>query len=165
MGNYETGEDVRHHQRRYQRNENAYEKCASSVLSKLPSFGKDLAASQQVGNPPTYVAIGVGANRWNNAKTINERMDDMHKLILQPGIDPELCRWPVDGCIVVVEWSVGPGVDMITKLISTLLKFGAISVAVIPKFVDLTKPAWLMINGEWIQQREMIRTYHKEAMQ
>lgn len=126
----------------------------------FPPYGAILAARQQFNNPPEITVICVGQNGWSAAKRWNARNDqDVVALVLEPGETPERFRWPVSGCVCVIEWFAGPGRDLIIRLIRVLSSSGAVSVSVVPKFTDLKRPAWLKIGGEWQQQREVIQTY------
>ncbi|WP_305908485.1 hypothetical protein Q9L42_010470 [Methylomarinum sp. Ch1-1] len=129
---------------------------------KFTPYGAMLAARQQFNNPPDIVVVCVGQNGWAAAKSWNAQQgSDALALVLPPGEPPERFRWPVSNCFCLVEWSSGPGRDLIIKLVEVLLSGEALSVTVIPKFSDFKRPAWVKIGDEWRQQREVIRTYNR----
>lgn len=137
----------------------------NQIIGGLPPFGKELAARQQFGNRPFAAVVCIGQNAWQNAKKWH-RQADMAPMVLPAGEQPERYKWPVLGCLCLVDWDTGPAGDFVIRLVKCLLKAGASSVTVRPLFVDFSKPPILMIDGKWQQIREMIKTYHpprKEA--
>lgn len=121
---------------------------------KLPPFGKLLADRQRFKNPPWLVVVCVGADAWESAKARNQRSDDSVGLVLPPDADLLALSWSVKGCLVVVEWSQPALEQLIIDLAKALLKAGAESVTVWPRWVDYSKP-----NLEWAKDQLPIKTY------
>lgn len=137
----------------------------NQIIGRLPPFGKDQAARLQYGNRPFAAVVCIGQNDWQNAKKWH-RQADMAPMVLPAGEQPERYKWPVLGCLCLVDWDTGPTGDFVVRLVKCLLRAGALSVTVRPLFVDHAAPAWLLIDGRWQQVREIIKTYYpprKEA--
>jgi hypothetical protein len=138
--------------------------------AKLPPFGKLLIERQRFKNLPFLVFICVGAGAWEAAKARNQG-GDTQALVMPTESPAGAYTWPVQGCLCVVEWHQPAPDQMIVELVKALLRAGAESVAVWPRWVDYSKPgieydASLPAGRRWIQTREMIRVYRpprKEA--
>ena len=120
---------------------------------KLPPFGKLLADRQRFKNPHWLVVVCVGGDAWNSAKARNQRGDSV-ALVLPPDADLAALVWPVKGCMVVIEWSQGPKLDLIVELVRQLLRAGAESVTVWPRWVDYSNP-----QLEWPADKPLVKTY------
>lgn len=120
---------------------------------KLPPFGKLLTDQQRFKNPPWLVVVCVGGDAWNSAKARNQRGDSV-ALVLPPDADLLALSWPVKDCLVVVEWSQPAPEQLIVALAKALLRAGAESVTVWPRFVDYSQT-----NLEWPADQPPIKTY------
>jgi len=130
-----------------------------SMPKKLPPFGKILIERQQFKNPPWMVVVAVGANAWNSAKSRNSRGDSV-AMVLPPGESPNSFTWPVSGLMTVIEWAQGPSVDQVVDLARALLRAGAESVTIWPRWVDYSNP-----HLEWPADKPPIRTYRVNRSQ
>lgn len=134
---------------------------------KLPPFGKLLTDRQHFKNPPWLVVVCVGGDAWNSAKARNQRGDSV-ALVLPPDADLLALSWPVKGCLVVIEWTQPAPEQLIVDLTKTLLRSGAASVTIWPRWVDFSKNCFEYdpakpIGQRWMLTRETIRTYqHRE---
>jgi hypothetical protein len=134
---------------------------------KLPPFGKLLIERQRFKNLPFLIFICVGAGAWEAAKARNQ--DDDALALVMPAENPAgYYTWPVQGCLCVVDWRQPAPDQMIVELVKALLRAGAESVAVWPRWVDYKQPGVVFdVTGQsWVQQRETIRVYRpprKEA--
>jgi hypothetical protein len=126
---------------------------------KLPPFGKSLADRQRFKNLPWLVVVCVGGEAWNSAKARNQRGDSVG-LVLPPDIDSAAVSWPVAGCLVVVEWSKPAPEQLIIDLAKALLRAGAESVTIWPRWVDYSQP-----NLEWPADQPPIKTYRVNQSQ
>jgi hypothetical protein len=134
---------------------------------KLPPFGKLLIERQRFKNLPFLVFVCVGAGTWETAKARNQGGDGL-ALVMPAESRPGAYTWPVQGCLCVIEWHQPAPEQMIVELVKALLRAGAESVTVWPRWVDYKQPAVVFdVAGQsWIQQRETIRVYRpprKEA--
>jgi hypothetical protein len=120
---------------------------------KLPPFGALLSERQKFKNPPWLVVVCVGAGAWAPAKARKVRGDSVG-LVLPPGENPSAFTWPVNGCRVVVEWNTGPGVELVVELARELLRAGAKTVTIWPRWVDYSNP-----HLGWPAKQPPIRTY------
>lgn len=75
---------------------------------KLPAFGADLAERQRFQNLPFLVIICTGRRAWPRARRWNGSPNDCIGPIWPGDLEPGLYRWPVQNCIYVVEWDLGP---------------------------------------------------------
>jgi hypothetical protein len=126
---------------------------ANKSIKKPAPFAKALLERQQFKNLPFLVAVCVGAGAWESAKARNKRTDSAG-LVLPSGENPGAYIWPVAHCMVVVEWNRGPGVALVVELARELLRAGAESVTVWPRWVDYSQP-----NLEWPADQPPIKTY------
>lgn len=124
-----------------------------SSKSKLPPFGNLLVQRQQFDNLPWMSFVCTGAGAWNNAKVRNQRGDSV-AMVLPPRESPNNFKWPVSGLMTVIEWSQGPSVDQVVELARALLRDGAESVTIWPRWVDYSNP-----NLEWPTEKPPIKTY------
>ncbi|WAR44714.1 hypothetical protein [Methylomonas rapida] len=120
---------------------------------KLPPFGKLLADRQRFKNPPWLVVVCVGGDAWNSAKARNQRGDSV-ALVLPPDADLVALSWPVKDCMVVIEWTQPAPEQMVVELAKALLKAGAESVTIWPRWVDYSNP-----HLEWPKDQPSIKTY------
>jgi len=132
---------------------------------KLPPFGKVLADRQRFTNLPFLAVVCVGHNAWNNAKHWNGLPNDCVAMVLPPELKPSELKWPVNGCLCLIEWNTGPSEALIIELVKCLLRSGAEWVTVRPLFVDLSKPAveydeTRPVGDRWVPAQETIRIYH-----
>ena len=107
------------------------------------------------------VVICVGGDAWGSAKSWRKRSDN-EAIVLPAGEAPEGFKWPVRGCMCVIEWSTGPTAALIVRLVQCLLFEAAQSVTVWPTFVEYSTPTHLrdVKDGTWHRCREQIRTYN-----
>lgn len=126
---------------------------------KLPPFGKLLVDRQNSNNPPWLVAVCVGGDAWNSAKSRNQRGDSVG-LVLPAGENPCGFVWPVNGCLVVIEWSHGPSAEHVVELARALLRAGVESVTIWPRWVDYTNP-----HLDWPADQPAIKTYRVDRAQ
>lgn len=120
---------------------------------KLPPFGALLIERQKFKNPPWLVVVCVGAGAWESAKSRNKRGDSL-ALVMPSGDVPNVYAWPVKNCLVIVEWNLGPSVALVVELARELLRAGAESVTIWPRWVDYSQP-----NLDWPADTPPIRTY------
>lgn len=128
---------------------------------RLPPFGKQLAERQRFGNRPFLVMVCAGMDDWQRAKKWNQQ-PDIAAMVLPSDIPANRLHWPVQRCLVVVEWDTGPAEEQIIALVRDLLSAGAETVTVRPLFVDISQPAERYDEQaqQWVRVRESIRTYH-----
>jgi hypothetical protein len=126
---------------------------------KLPPFGKLLTDRQRFKNPPWLVVVCVGGDAWNTAKARNQRGDSV-ALVLPPDTDLLALSWPVKGCLVVIEWTQPAPEQLIIDLAKALLRAGAKSVTIWPRWVDYSQP-----NLEWSVDQPPIKTYRVNRSQ
>lgn len=127
---------------------------------RLPPFGVGLAERQKYRNPPTFVVVCVGRDCWINAKKWNQN-PDVCAMVLPPDLSSAAAIWPVDGCMCIVDWGVGPDSALIIKLVHYLIRSGAAMVTVRPLFADKSHPSVTFddISRSWVQCRESIKSY------
>ncbi|AEG02713.1 hypothetical protein [Methylomonas methanica] len=126
---------------------------------KLPPFGKLLADRQRFKNPPWLVVVCVGSDAWNSAKARNQRGDSV-TLVLPPDADLAALSWPVACCSVVIEWTQPAPEQLVVELARELLRAGAESVTIWPRWVDYSNP-----NFEWPADQPPIKTYRVDRAQ
>lgn len=136
---------------------------AMTKQKKLPPYGAALVDRQKWRNLPFLVLVCVGANAWQRAKKWQNSAANQ-ALVLPDGLQPNSFKWPVCGCLCVIEWDTGPSSQIIMELIELLLRSGARSVTVYPKFADMKTSAWFYDaekepGRRWTQQREVLRTH------
>lgn len=135
--------------------------------SKLPPYGAALAERQKWRSLPFLVVVCVGMNAWQRAKKW-QNSKTSQALVLPKGLRATSFKWPVSGCLCVIEWDIGPSNRIIIELVERLLMQGAKSVTVQPVFADLTIDPWLYdtekeIGHRWIQRREVLRTHRAQG--
>lgn len=116
-------------------------------MSRLPPFGKTIAARVAHKNPPEFVAVCIGLDSWQRAKARNESPSKIPAVVLPPGDSPHAYTWLVAGSFVIVECDDGPNEDRLDELATALLTAGAVSVC-----------TW------WPGGRHEITRYFSEAM-
>ncbi len=126
---------------------------ANKSIKKPAPFAKNLLERQRFKNLPFLVVVCVGAGAWDSAKARNKSGDSVG-LVLPSGESPGSYAWPVAHCLVVVEWNIGPGVELVVDLAKALLRAGAESVTIWPRWVDYSQP-----NLEWSADQPPIKTY------
>lgn len=131
----------------------------SIAANKLPPFGKILVDRQRFKNLPWLVVVCVGSEAWNTAKVRNQRGDSV-ALVLPPDADLAALSWPVAGCLTVIEWSQPAPEQLIVALAKALLRAGAKSVTIWPRWVDYSQP-----NLEWPKDQPPIKTYRVNQSQ
>jgi len=133
-------------------------------MTKLPPFGKSLAERQRFNNSPFFVVVCVGMNAWERAKAWSAGPNDTPGLVLTHDTKPENLYWPVNGCLVVVDWDTGPDETLIIELVQVLLSASAKTVTVRPLFVDHKEPIQELdpISKKLKHVREYIRQYFTE---
>jgi hypothetical protein len=92
---------------------------------RLPPFASVLKERGKWSNIPLFVIISAGMNSWQSAKRWNKSPNDINALVLPDGESSKKYTWPVNGCDVFIERLYGPGDEVITDLIRSLLSFGA----------------------------------------
>ncbi|WP_262965162.1 hypothetical protein [Methylobacter psychrophilus] len=102
---------------------------------RYPAYGKQLAERMRFKNPPALVFIEVGANAWENAK-IWQKYANFSALVLTPDMEPHRLKWPVSGCLCLVEWEKAAPESLVIDLVRCLKIAGALNVCVQPLFVD-----------------------------
>jgi len=135
-------------------------------VKNLPPFGKALATRLRFNNPPALVRLCIGLDAWSRAKKWRKSESDFHALVYDPDKPPGEYSWPVRGCVVVLEWGVGPSRDLVLNLVDLLRRGGAERVIVLPLFEDLySKQGWHDATKppgqRFTQSREVIRVYRK----
>lgn len=111
----------------------------NKAQQKLPPFAKNLVDRQRFKNLPFLVVVCVGCDAWGRAKQWNQRGVNVG-LVLPAGESPSEYVWPVSDCLCVIEWSTGPGVELVVELARVLLRAGAESVTIWPRWVDYSNP-------------------------
>ena len=91
-------------------------------IKKYPPFGKALAERLKFNNHPDYVFVCVGMDAWERARRHNG-LPDRAALVLTDA-QPERFRWPVSGCLVIVEWDDGPAEKVLNVLLGCLIRAG-----------------------------------------
>lgn len=129
-------------------------------MPKLPAYGKALVNRLNWNHFPDFIYVCVGGDAFRSAQNHNKHPYNS-ALVLAPGQDPLLLRWPVSGIPVIVEWDGSAPKALIETLVKCLLKSGALSVAIYPTWVDYTTPAYCfdIVKQEFVQLREVIRIY------
>jgi len=131
---------------------------------KYPPYAKTLLDRRRFKNLPWLVAVCVGGDAWKSAKVRNGRSDSV-ALVLPAGNSPTAYVWPVQGCLVVIEWTQPAPESLIIELVRALLIAGAELVTVWPRWVDFNQSAVeydvsLPPGERLVQVRESIRVYH-----
>lgn len=126
---------------------------------KFPPYGSIQIERQKFKNPPWMLFVCAGANSWQSAKARNQRGDSV-AMVLPAGENPHGFTWPVSGCMCVIEWNQGPSVSQIVELARALLRAGAESVTIWPRWVDYPKP-----HLEWSSDKPLIKTYRVNCSQ
>ena len=103
-------------------------------MKRVPPHGVLLDQRQKWGNIPFFVMVCIGMGAWKMAKCWRESPNDISVLVVPDGKSPKNFNWPVNKCDVYIERLPGPGDDVITDLIKTLLSFGANGVIVWDKY-------------------------------
>jgi hypothetical protein len=126
----------------------------------LPPYGKSLVTRLSYNNPPDFIYVCVGGDAFRSAQNYNKDRD-YSAMVLAPGQDPKALHWPVGNIPVVVEWDGSAPRELILTLAKCLIKFGALSVAVWPTWVDYTTTAYYFDRAtqRFVQVRETTQTY------
>ena len=124
-----------------------------SNQKRLAPYGKLSVDRQCFNNPAWLTVVCVGGDAWNSAKARNSRGDSVG-LVLPPGEHPAGFTWPVNHCLVVVEWTQPAPEQLIVELAKALLIAGAESVTVWPRWEDYSNP-----HLEWPEDKQLIETY------
>jgi hypothetical protein len=93
-------------------------------MKKLPPFGAELDARLRYVNLPTWAIVFAGRDAWKRARDPRARIGDCCPLVWT-GEPPEVFRWPVANCAVLIEVDTGPSLEQVYALARELLVSGA----------------------------------------
>ncbi|WKJ88525.1 hypothetical protein QZJ86_10845 [Methylomonas montana] len=135
----------------------------------LPPFAKALIARLQSASPPWPIMICLGGDAWQRARQW-QCNPTVWSLVFPSNSAPGHYRWPVLGLILIVDWQLdqAAGHDEVMALARVLLQKGAELVAVWPRWVDFSEPAFeydpcLPVGQRWVQVREQIVIYRQSS--
>lgn len=102
---------------------------------EYPKYGNTVSARIKWKNKPELIIIVIGGNDHERASNW-QKIPAFSSMYLGHEQFPQELHWPVAGCHCLIEWGEGPSIDLIKQVVECLDKEGAVSVKIMPLFVD-----------------------------